>query len=52
MTTHQLERAAEIAGRVLILSRGQIGYDAPADALGPLELAAHYTQITSMTTAR
>lgn len=47
MTTHQIERAAQIASRVLILHRGGIGYDAPAAALAPHELAAKYAQVTS-----
>ena len=48
MTTHQIERAARIASRVVILHRGTIGYDAPAKALAPHDLAAHYAQLTSM----
>lgn len=48
MTTHQIERAARIANRVVILHRGSIGYDAPASAMAPHELAAHYAQLTSM----
>ncbi|MBZ0296836.1 MAG: heme ABC exporter ATP-binding protein CcmA [Anaerolineae bacterium] len=52
MTTHQLDRAALIASRVVILSRGAIGYDAPAQATDGPGLAAHYSQITSMATAR
>ena len=52
MTSHHIERAAVCAGRILILSRGQIGYDAPASALDPAGLAAQYTQVTTMTSAR
>ena len=48
MTTHQIERAARLASRVVILNRGSIGYDAPADALAPHDLAAEYAQVTSM----
>jgi len=52
MSTHQLERAAEIASRVLILSRGGVGYDAPAAALSGLALAAEYTRVTSLAVSR
>jgi heme ABC exporter ATP-binding subunit CcmA len=52
MTTHDLERAARLANRVMILSRGSIGYDAPASALNGQQLATHYTEITSQATAR
>jgi heme exporter protein A len=52
MTTHQLERAARLATRILILQRGVVGYDAPASALSPQALAAHYAQLTSMATTR
>lgn len=49
MTTHELDRAARIASRILILNRGAVGYDAPASALPASELTAHYTQLTGMT---
>lgn len=52
MTTHDLDRAARLASRVMILSRGNIGYDAPASALNGHQLSAHYTEITSLATAR
>lgn len=52
MTTHQIERAARITSRVIILSRGRIGYDAPASATDPLALASIYTETTSMAVAR
>jgi heme exporter protein A len=52
MTTHELERAARLASRVLILSRGVVAYDAPAAALSPAELVAHYTEITGMAVAQ
>lgn len=47
MSTHELDRAARLANRILILSRGSIAYDAPADALDAVGLAAHYAQVTS-----
>ncbi len=52
MATHQLDRAAELASRVIILSRGVIGYDAPASAQDATELAATYTRVTSMATTQ
>lgn len=45
MTTHELERAARLTSRVLILQRGAVGYDAPASHLSPAELAAQYTAV-------
>jgi ABC-type multidrug transport system ATPase subunit len=48
MTTHQIERAARLASRVVVLNRGSIGYDAPAAALAPHDLAAKYAQVTSV----
>ena len=52
MTTHQLERAARLATRILILHRGNLRYDAPTADLSTQALAAQYAQITSMATAR
>jgi ABC-type multidrug transport system ATPase subunit len=52
MTSHDLDRAASLSSRVLILTQGKIGYDAPANDLDAQQLAAHYSQITSMATAR
>jgi heme exporter protein A len=52
MTTHDLSRAAILPTRIVILSRGVIGYDAPARQTDALALAALYTDITSMTTTR
>ncbi len=51
MTTHDLNRAATLPTRIVILSRGVIGYDEAA-GIGSIELAALYTEITSMVTAR
>ncbi len=51
MTTHDLNRAAILPTRIVILSRGVIGYDEPA-GIGSMELAALYTEITSMVTSR
>jgi heme ABC exporter ATP-binding subunit CcmA len=52
MSTHDLPRAAALAGRVVILSRGVIGYDAPTDALDGLRLSAIYTEVTNLASAR
>jgi heme exporter protein A len=52
MTTHELDRAARLATRVIILNRGSVGYDAPEVGLTPQSLAALYAQITSMAAAR
>lgn len=49
MTTHDLNRAAVLPSRIVILSRGVIGYDAPA-GISAVELASLYTKITSMVT--
>ena len=49
MTTHDLNRAAILPTRIVILSRGEIGYDQPA-GISVVELAALYTEITSMVT--
>jgi heme exporter protein A len=51
MTTHDLHRAATLPTRIVILSRGVIGYDQPA-GIEPIQLAALYTDITSMVTSR
>jgi heme exporter protein A len=50
MATHQLERAAQLASRIVILSRGQVGHDTTPDAIDALPRL--YTQITEMATAR
>jgi len=48
MATHQLDRAATLGSRVVILSRGAIGYDAPAAAQDAAQLATNYTHVTGM----
>jgi heme exporter protein A len=52
MTTHELDRAARLAQRILILSHGMIGYDAPTDGMDALQLAATYTEVTGAATTR
>jgi heme exporter protein A len=51
MTTHQLDRAALLADRVVILDRGQIGYDAPCIGMDVMTLAAEYAAVTGMAVA-
>jgi heme exporter protein A len=48
MTTHELERAATLATRAVILSRGVIGYDTPMTA----DIVARYVEITGTASAR
>ena len=52
MATHDLERAARLAGRVVILARGEVVHDSPAAGLDALSLSAIYTDVTGMATAR
>jgi len=46
MTTHELDRAASLADRIIILSRGKINYDVPTADLSPTQLSADYAAIT------
>ena len=48
MTTHELDRAATLAERAIILTRGTVGYDAPMSA----DIAARYFEITGTASAR
>jgi heme exporter protein A len=50
MTTHQLDHAAQLANRFVILSRGTIGYDS-TEILEPLQLATRYAAITGAATS-
>ena len=52
MATHQLERAARLAQRAVILSRGRPAYDAPTGGMSPVELAGVYTEVTGAVTAK
>jgi len=52
MATHQLNRAAELADRIIILNRGKVGYDGEATGMTPASLTATYAEITGMATAR
>lgn len=51
MATHQLERAARLADRQVIISRGKVAYDS-AEAHTPAELAARYAEVTGAATTR
>lgn len=51
MATHQLERAARLVNRIIILSRGVIAYD-DTPSLSSSEMAILYTEATGATTAR
>lgn len=50
MATHQLERAAQLADRVIIMSRGKIGKDQLTEGLDGLRLARIYTEATGAAT--
>jgi heme exporter protein A len=47
MTTHELERAAALADRAVILARGRLHYDMPTTHLDGLKLATDYATITT-----
>lgn len=44
MATHELERAARLSSRVIILARGAINADVPSDGMTGAELAALYAE--------
>lgn len=52
MSTHDLPRAVALASRVVILSRGIVGYDQPTAGLDGLQLASTYSEVTTMATTR
>lgn len=52
MTTHQLHRAAHLASRAVILSRGDITYDGDITGLSPNDLTTIYTQATGVASTR
>ena len=52
MVTHQIERAARLANRIVILSRGKVAHDAPTGDMDMLSLASTYAEITGVATAR
>lgn len=52
MATHDLERAARLSTRAVILNRGALVHDGPTAGLDVLSLSAIYTDATGMATAR
>jgi heme exporter protein A len=52
MSTHQIERAARLARRVIILSRGAVVHDGDTSGLDGLGMAGLYADSTGMATAR
>lgn len=52
MVTHQIERAARLASRVIILNRGRVGFDADASTIDTSQLASTYADITGAATTR
>jgi heme exporter protein A len=51
MASHQLERSARLADRIVIINRGSIAYD-DTRKLSSAEIAALYTEMTGAATAR
>lgn len=51
MATHQLERAARLADRLVVISRGKIAYDS-TDRHSAADLATRYAEVTGAATAR
>ncbi|MBC7809608.1 MAG: heme ABC exporter ATP-binding protein CcmA [Burkholderiales bacterium] len=45
MAVHDIERAASLASRVVMIARGVVGYDAPSSALDAAGLAEKYSQV-------
>ena len=52
MATHQLDRAARLSDRAIILSRGKIAYDGITAGLAPSQLARDYAEVTGEVVAR
>lgn len=54
MVTHELDRAARLAERVVILARGVIGYDGLTAVIDndPSQLASVYAEVTGMASLR
>lgn len=52
MATHQLDRAVTLSDRIVIIQRGQVGYDVRSSDVDIFKLAADYATITGMVTAR
>lgn len=52
MATHQLERAARLSDRAIIISRGKIGYDSAGDDRPKQTLPTIYAEVTGAATSR
>ena len=52
MATHQIERAASLADRVVILSRGVVAYDAPMQDVSSGQLPNLYAEVTGKVTSK
>jgi len=51
MSTHQLDRAARITDRIIIISKGKIAHDG-ASGMSATEISSLYTEITGAASAR
>ncbi|MFN8376238.1 MAG: heme ABC exporter ATP-binding protein CcmA [Anaerolineae bacterium] len=51
VATHELDRAAALASRIVILARGSLVYDAPAAGFDGERLALQYAAVTAQATA-
>jgi ABC-type cobalamin transport system ATPase subunit len=47
MATHELERAARLASRAVLLARGQIVHDTPMEGMSGSELIMRYNEKTA-----
>lgn len=52
MTTHNIARGLALAGRVAILSKGKIAYEAPREGMDTVSFAETYTEVTGMAGVR
>lgn len=52
MATHQLNRAAELASRTVILNRGKVAYDRLTSEIDANQLAKDYADVTGMVSTR
>ncbi len=52
MATHDLDRAATLASRVVIIAKGTVGFDAPTTEMDGMQLAGHYRTITGAAVER
>lgn len=52
MATHQIDRAARLASRVVMIAGGKVAYDRPTAGMDTLSLSADYADVTGQATAR